>query len=291
MSITTVRDVTPPSRVALHRRASAAVFVSIALLSSCNGLFYYPDACIYSVPASMPAAVDDVMFPSRDGTRLHGWFLHARGERVGTVVYFHGNAQNLTSHVHFVEWLPARGFDVFVFDYRGYGKSAGVPSRAGVHLDGLAALAYVRSRGDVVRDRLLVFGQSLGGAVAVAALGDGGNEGVRGIAVDSTFASYIGMGNEVLGGTFLTWPFAWLLLSDAHSPVDAIANLAPMPLLVFASARDPVVPIGQGRALFAAAGEPKEFVEVPAYGHPIATEAPASRERLVEFFTACVGAR
>jgi fermentation-respiration switch protein FrsA (DUF1100 family) len=232
-----------------------------------------------------------VWFASGDGTRLHGWWLPAGGERLGTVVYFHGNAQNLTSHVGFVDWLPARGFDVFVFDYRGYGESAGTPSRGGIHLDALAALDHVRARPDAASDRLVVFGQSLGGAVALAALGDGGSAGVRGVAVDSTFASYVSMGNAALGGTFLTWPFAWLLLSDAHSPIDTVSELAPIPLLVVASPKDPVVPIAQGRALFAAAREPKAFVELAIPRHPAATECADGRERLVEFFTSCVRAR
>jgi fermentation-respiration switch protein FrsA (DUF1100 family) len=96
------------------------------------------------------------------------------------------------------------------------------------------------------------------------------------------------MGNEVLGGTFLTWPLAWLLLSDAHSPVDVVAKLAPTPLLVFASAKDPVVPIDQGRSLFEAAGEPKSFVSLSNAGHPVATESAAAREQLVDFFTTCL---
>lgn len=260
-------------------------------LASCNALFYHPDAHCYREANAMTAAVDEVTFASRDGTQLHGWFLHASTERLGTVVFFHGNAQNLTSHVGFVDWLPARGFDVFVFDYRGYGRSAGTPSRDGIHLDSLAALDHVRSRADVDCDRLLVFGQSLGGAVALAALGDWDREGLRGVAVDSTFASYIDMGNEVLGGTFFTWPLAWLLLTDAHRPVEAVARVAPTPLLVFASALDPVVPIDQGRALFAAAREPKQFVELPVAEHPVATARADGRERLVKFFTECLRRR
>lgn len=179
---------------------------------------------------------------------------------------------------------------MFVFDYRGYGESAGSPSRDGVFADAGAALDYVRARPDVDARRLLVFGQSLGGAIATAALGEHGTAGVRGFAVDSTFGSYIAMGNAVLGGTFLTWPFAWLLLSDAHAPEQSVANIAPVPMLFLHSTHDPVVPISQGRRLFDAAGEPKQFVELAEAGHTVATYTERGRAQLVAFFERCLAA-
>ena len=262
--------------------------LAVLALQGCNGLFYHPDAYAYRQLGAIRGG-EELVFASGDGTRLHAWFLPAqtKGKSKGTVVYFHGNAQNLTSHIAFADWLPAQGFDVFAFDYRGYGKSEGSPSRQGLHEDSIAALEYVRSRDDVDPDRLVVLAQSLGGACATAALGESGIK-VRGIALDSTFAHYISMGNEVLGGTFLTYPLVWLLLSNDHSPADVIANLAPTPILCVHSLDDPVVPIRQGRALYEAAGDPKAFVEVSARGHPIATTDNAARQRLLEFFTACL---
>ena len=258
----------------------------IVSLNGCNNLFYHPDAYPYRAVASIPGA-EELTFASRDGTKLHAWFLRARGKSKGTVVYFHGNAQNLTSHISFVDWLPGEGFNVFAFDYRGYGKSEGSVSRQGLHEDSLATLEYIRTREGVDANRLVVLAQSLGGACATAALGESGIQ-VRGVALDSTFAHYIAMGNVVLGGTFLTYPLAWLLLSNSHSPADAIANIAPTPILFFHSPQDPVVPISQGRALFEAAGDPKAFLEVPVRGHPVATTSSSARERLLQFFAACL---
>jgi len=252
----------------------------------CNGLFYHPDSHPYRSIEAIPGG-EELTFASADGTQLHAWFVRPKQKPKGTVIYFHGNAQNLTSHYSFVDWLPAEGYQVFAFDYRGYGKSAGRVSRQGLHEDSLAALDYVSKRADVDANRLLVFAASLGGACATAALGESGFK-VRGVALDSTFAHYIGMGNEVLGGTFLTYPLAWLLLSNSHSPADVIQNIAPTPILSFHSAQDPVVPIAQGRALYDAAKEPKAFVEVPVYGHPVATTRRAERERLLQFFTDCL---
>jgi fermentation-respiration switch protein FrsA (DUF1100 family) len=264
----------------------ALVLGVVALTPGCNGVFYQPDAHRYR---QLPPGAEDVWFASGDGTRLHGWFLPAQGKAKGTVVHVHGNAQNLTSHIGFVDWLPAQGLHLFVFDYRGYGESAGSPSRDGVFEDACAAFDYVRARADVDAARLVVFGQSLGGAIATAALGERGTKGVRGFAVDSTFGSYIAMGNAAIGGSCLTWPLAWLLLSDAHAPEDSVARIAPVPMLFLHSTHDPVVPLAEGRRLFDAAGEPKEFMELAQAGHTVAANTEEGRARLVQFFEQCLG--
>ncbi|MCI0651187.1 MAG: alpha/beta hydrolase [Planctomycetes bacterium] len=268
-------------------------------MNACNGLFYYPTRVAYSRPEEQPTRCEQVAFASGDGTRLHGWLLHPAGGAAaeGTVLFFHGNAQNLSSHVNFVNWMPIEGFRVFIFDYRGYGRSEGKPAREGIHQDCLAAIAYLRGRSDIDATRLLVFGQSLGGACGLAALGEGiaeqGEEfrrGIRGIAVESSFHSYRGIANTVLGGTFLTWPLVWCLIGNGHSPADSIERLASIPLLVIHGDADPVVPFSQGERLFRAAPEPKEFWRVPGGGHTAALceLGPVYRPRLLAFFRECL---
>jgi len=271
---------------------AVVVLLVVAHVIGCNGMFYLPDARIYSTPASFGVRCEDVYFDSADGTRLNGWYLHAddaSGPRLGTVVHFHGNAQNLTSHVYFAEWLTARGLDVFVFDYRGYGRSAGSPSRGGIHADAIAALDYVRSRPDVDAERIVVLGQSLGGAIALGALGEGDRSGVRAVAVDSTYLWYRDVANEAVGGTFLTYPLVWLLISNAHSPGHSIDRLAPIPIHVFHGDADRVVPMRCGRALFDAAPEPKTWTERAGGRHLETFHEPSpERELLVRFFHAAL---
>ncbi len=95
-----------------------------ALTLSCRGcvgkLFYYPDQEVHDLPARHGLKFEEVTFSSRDGTRLSGWFIPAVGTPQGTVIHFHGNAQNMTSHFGFVSWLPQAGFNLFVFDYRNH---------------------------------------------------------------------------------------------------------------------------------------------------------------------------
>ncbi len=188
---------------ATARRTGVLLMVLMALLATvrfgcANRFVYYPSREDYGTPADVGLRYEEVTFHSADGTALSGWFVPALGRAEGTVVQFHGNAQNMTAHFSYVSWLPQEGFNVFVFDYRGYGKSAGSPSREGVYEDCLAALGYVRSRPDVDPDRTLVLGQSLGGANAIAVLGSGGAPRVRAVAIDSSFYSYRLMARDVI---------------------------------------------------------------------------------------------
>jgi alpha-beta hydrolase superfamily lysophospholipase len=109
---------------------------------------------------------------------------------VGTVVYFHGNYGNLTYYFKQVSWLPAEGFNVFTFDYRGYGRSEGRPTRRGVYEDSVAALAYILKKPGIDHDNVFVFGQSLGGVNAMVALAKNDYPQIRAAAIEGAFDSY-----------------------------------------------------------------------------------------------------
>lgn len=262
------------------------LFCGVSYMVGCNRLFYYPTSREYRAPSDLDVPVEEVRFRSEDGTELHGWLLKPGEDRaaVGTVVHFHGNARNLTAHVGLVDWLAGRGFNVFLFDYRGYGKSDGSPKRSGVIADSKAALTYIRGREDIDSDRLLVLGQSLGGACALAALGEGSTEGVRAVAIDSSFLSYRNVANSVLGGTFLTKPLVWLTVTSDHDPEDSLAELEGIPLLFIHGDADGLVRISNGLELFEAAPEPKRFLKVPGARHLHAIEG-ETKDQLVKFFS------
>lgn len=120
------------------RLPSIFICVGILAMQGCaNRYFYFPDNVVYQTPDQHRLSYEDVRFKSRDGTELHGWFLPAVGSNVvGTIIHFHGNAQKMTAHFSFVSWLPQEGFNLFVFDCRGYGRVAG-RARATGHLRGL----------------------------------------------------------------------------------------------------------------------------------------------------------
>ncbi|GEM_PF-656265 len=219
---------------------------------------------------------------------LEADFGPAQTEEVrGTVVHFHGNAQNISTHIAAVWWLPRHGFRVFAFDYRGYGRSAGEPSFAGVHRDARAALEAVTEREAVQPEQLLILGQSLGASIAITALARWEGEEPAGIVAESAFASYRGIARDKLGALWLTWPFqyplSWLI-GDAYAPIDHVADLAPTPLLLVVDGDDRVIPPGHGERLYEAANEPRYLWRIEGARHSAALADDRVRYRLLQTF-------
>jgi fermentation-respiration switch protein FrsA (DUF1100 family) len=275
----------------IRRWWKAALCAVPLFLSGCvQSMFYYPDRVRYETPDALGLRYESVQFTSADGTRLSGWFIPAVGrqnprEAKGTVVHFHGNAQNMSSHWRFVSWLPKQDYNVFVFDYRGYGESEGKPEPKGVFEDANAALNCARSRGDVDPERLFVFGQSLGGTNAIAVVGSGNRAGVKAAAIESTFYSYSSIANDKMTG-------AGLLVSDDYAASKFIAAVSPIPLLLIHGTADAVIPHAHSQRLLADAREPKRLIEVPGAGHLEPMSAPrfgtTYQQALMDFFDASV---
>jgi len=258
--------------------------LALAFLTGCTNIFLQPDHVHRYLPTREEGNWQEVRFKSADGTNLLGiWFSARKTPSKGAIVHFHGNGENMTSHYLFVYWLAAKGYDVFTFDYRGYGGSEGKKSLSGSVEDGVAALRLARGRAGGASERLIVLGQSLGGALALAALDRDGGEGVRGVILDSTFASYRETARLKLGSVWLTWPFQYplsaLLISDRWAPKRLISRRKPVPLLALHAVGDPVVPYAQGRKLFDLAPEPKEFWKLDSQGHTEALYSRASQYR------------
>ena len=233
-------------------------------------VFYLPDDVTYYTPDELGLTYEEVFFENDEGQRLCGWFFPAEKQPArGTVIHFHGNAANISNHFVLCEWLIWRGFNVFVFDYRGYGKSEGSVTRAGTIRDGHAAVDYVLSRDDVDPQRVFAFGQSLGGAVATVVAAE--RPELRAVVLDSTFSSYRRIGSRHLQRTLMWRPLtdgiAKLGLSGDYEPIDYVARIAPRPLLIIASREDRICFWELGQELYEAAGEPKTFILTNESGH------------------------
>jgi fermentation-respiration switch protein FrsA (DUF1100 family) len=249
--------------------------------------FYYPvrGESTYT-PQSEGLAFEDVYFSSRDGTRLHGWFIPAVGESKGVVLHVHGNAGRLGNHLGAVSWLPRKHYGVFMFDYRSYGLSDSKRlSPKALMEDTQAALAWLRQRPDVASDKILVLGQSLGGNNSVAALtlpdenGKTGN--VAGVVLDSTFESYSAVASDHL-------PVAGWLLSNRYSADRHIRQLAPIPLLFLHGDQDMLISWKHSQRLFETALSPKQIRIVPGAGHMRVLDDPGTRQEVLRFFESCL---
>lgn len=248
--------------------------------------FYYPDDEHYDSPYRAGLDFEEVYFSSADGTRLWGWFIHAKDvdsphQAKGTVIHMHGNAQNMTAHWQLAEWVPLRGYNLFTFDYRGFGMSEGVPEPKGVFEDAVAALDYVRSRADIDVEKLFVFGQSLGGMLAIASA-SASPAGVCAVLAEAPVHSYAMSAKDKMPGMQLA-------LDDTWCAAGRVARLAPVPLLLLHSPSDSVVNYAHSIALLEEAGHPKRLVTIEGGSHIDAmTKRHGSRyqDLMMDFFEA-----
>ena len=245
-----------------------------------NQLFYLPTHDEPATPATWGQPFETIGFKSADGTPLSGWFIPGRGGKAtATVVFSHGNAGSMGHHLGFVIWLAEAGYNVLMYDYRGFGKSGGTVDRRGMINDVKAAFNYAGKRADVDASRLVSYGHSLGGAKSVTALGESPVKGLRGIVIDGAFASYQMMA-QVIGGQL-----GASLVTDELAPKDFVEKLSPVPLLVVHGTRDEVVPVSQGRQLFEGARQPKTMFEVKTgrHGDSLSRDHGAFRKRMLEW--------
>ena len=258
-----------------------------AVLTGCSTSFFQPSTSLYHTPGQFGLEYEPVEIRAADGTELFAWFLPARGKPSATVLYLHGNAENISTQFANVAWLPARGYNVLALDYRGYGGSAGSPTFAGVQLDIDAAMRALLARPDVDAQRIIVFGQSLGAALAVHYVAHSPyRSSVRAVVLDSPFSDYRGIVREKLAGFFLTWPFQWIArmtVENDYSPTASIEGIAPIPVLFIHGDDDLVVPPHHSQRLYERAREPKELWVLPDTGHIQAVRSREVRERLAHF--------
>lgn len=243
-----------------------------------NELFYLPTHDVPATPAKWGFKYEDVSFHSDDGTPLNGWFMPAKGKRAkGTIVFSHGNAGSVGHHLGFTMWLVEAGYNVFMYDYRGFGKSGGSVERRGMINDVKAAFTYIRKRNDIDQTRLVSFGHSLGGAKSITALSESPVLGLRAIIIDGTFASYRAMA-KVVGGQL-----GADLVTDELSPIGFVSKLPQVPFLVVHGTQDEVVPFSQGKALYEKAHEPKTMFVVKdgTHGNSLFRENGAYRKQLL----------
>ncbi|MFH0881139.1 MAG: alpha/beta hydrolase [Lentisphaerota bacterium] len=218
---------------------------------------FYPSREFTATPADFGLEFEDVLFVAEDGGLLHGWWIPC-ANAVGTMIYCHGNAGNISDRAWMMADLHRLGVNLFIFDYRGYGKSKGIPTEKGTYRDARAAYEVVRARyEDSEQPPIIVYGHSLGGAVAVQLACD---KPVRGLVVESTFSSTVDMGHFL----YPMLPVD-LLLHFRYDSISKIKNLR-IPKLFSHGRPDQTVPFELGKKLFEAACEPKQFVELPG-GH------------------------
>jgi len=256
----TSRASAPRSRLFLVAGSVAALYLAICLYFFLrqDALVFYPSPPPVRTPADAGLAHRELSIATADGERLHAWLIEARRDPAEeprsarpTVLYSHGNAGNVEHRIDVAATLAGLGCDVLLYDYRGYGKSSGRPSEAGVRADALAVHAHLVEQERVPPARIVLFGESLGGAVSIDLAT---RAPVGAVIVEDTFTSIPDLGAEI---------YPWLPIRLlARTRFDSAAKVARIgaPLLVIHSPDDRLVPLAHGRALIERAREPKTLL-------------------------------
>jgi fermentation-respiration switch protein FrsA (DUF1100 family) len=232
------------------------IFISGCLME--KQLIFHPDSHLDQTPRDIGLPFEDVFFTTSDGIRLNGWFVPYPDAAI-TLLWFHGNAGNISHRLENIKLLHDKvRVNVFIFDYRGYGRSEGTVSEKGTYLDGQAAIEHLRMRYAVETKNLVLFGRSLGAAVAteMASRTD-----ALALILETPFASIAEMARKI----FLFLPIGPFLKTkyDVVQKVRAIKS----PLLVLHGDRDEIVPLHQAKEVFDAAPQPKAFYTIIGANH------------------------
>ncbi|MCE9665620.1 alpha/beta hydrolase [Halomonas sp. M5N1S17] len=238
----------------------AAIYAIVVVLA-----WFFQDRLLYlphvgrehmATPADRGMAWEQVDLDTEDGLTLDAWWIPAENPR-GSLLFFHGNAGNISHRLESIRQFNRLGLSVLIVDYRGYGRSEGSPSEAGTARDARASWRWLVDEGGMSPDEIVLFGRSLGAAVAAElAAGLAPDVSPAAVVLESPFRSVPSLGQSLY--PFL--PVRWLANLDYDTETYVTRFTAP--LLVIHSREDEIIPFSQGEAVFEAASEPKEMLVI-----------------------------
>lgn len=234
------------------------ILLTLIGLGLLNGLMYlkqpsmtfFPAAALVETPRDWGLAYSDVWLTTDDGVRIHGWYIPREGSQKA-LLFLHGNGGNISHRRDSVGIFNRLGLNVLIIDYRGYGQSKGTPSEQGLYQDAMAAWRYLTTVKGFPESSVLIFGRSLGGAVAAQLAGQ---VNAGGVILESSFSSAV----EVANALFPV--LSRLVMLRYAFPAAEYIRSTPSPVLVLHSPEDELIPYATGRRLYEAAPEPKAFL-------------------------------
>lgn len=245
-------------------------------------LLYYPDMGgreLRATPADIGLEYESVNLKTEDGITIHGWYVPAGTPR-GTLLFFHGNAGNISHRLDSLQIFNHLGLSTFIIDYRGYGQSGGKATEEGTYRDAAAAWRYLTKQKNIDSRRIIVFGRSLGGAIAAHLAAE---HQPAGLIMESTFTSV----PDLAAGIYPVFPVR--LLSRFQYDARQAVKQVDCPVLIVHSPEDDIIPYRHGEALFAAAGEPKQFLEIRgSHNEGFLESGPLYYEGLEAFVDSCL---
>ncbi len=213
---------------------------------------YFPQRLFIDSPDNWGLQYEDIYFRTQDGKKLNGWLFTSNDGKI-TILFCHGNAGNISYRIYYAERFVEKGYNFFIFDYRGYGKSEGIPSQKGLLLDALSAYEWLTVERGINPEDVIIMGESLGAVIAIwlATRVD-----AMCLVAEAPFTSVADMAKEI----YRIRPPLWAL-HDKY-PAEKWIKKIKMPVLIFHSMDDEVVPFWMGQSIFKSAPEPKKFVTI-----------------------------
>jgi alpha-beta hydrolase superfamily lysophospholipase len=255
----------------------------LLIQSGCTSYIFYPMQEHVLKPDALGGIYEDIYVETTENIRLHGWKLFAEGETVGTLLFFHGNAENISTHFANVYWLTAHGYDVYLFDYRGYGQSGGEAELDPIIDDMQLLIGHVVDRLPV-NQKLIVMGQSLGASLSIYAVAHSGcRDRIAALVSVAAFSDYHDIAQDALAKSWLFWLFQWPLsktISNTYSPVESVDKVSPVPIYILHSQEDEIIDYYHAQRLYAAAVEQKQLIALTG-SHNVTFNLEANRQKLL----------
>jgi len=241
-------------------------------------------------PGNLGISYDDVFVETTTGSTIHGWMLRTALPQKGNVVFLHGNGENISTHVNSIAWITRFGYDVLIYDYEGYAKSTGSPSVAQEidNVDLMIDYAASHSKGPTI-----LYGQSLGGAIASSALTSPKTRAkVSLLVIESTFPNFRRIVQNKIADVWLGWPFQWPLswaFVSSRNPEDSFGQSPSVPVLIIHGKRDRIIPYDNALELLSDSEPTSALWTITDGGHTMALLCPDFRQELVNVFDSVAG--
>lgn len=263
-------------------------FLLIILLTGCTNYLFVPVKPFPLTPDKIDISYQDIFIDSSNGYRLHGWKLMAKRKTAGTILFFHGNGDNVSTQLPNTFWLTKEGYDVYVFDYSGYGRSEGWPTLGSTINDLDIMIKYVIS--ELPSDEnLIILGHSLGASMGIFSIAHSAYKNrIKALVTLAAFSDYHEVTQDVLSRNWLFWLFQWPLsytVDNSYRPLDSIGLITPVPVLIMHSKTDKLIDIYHAWRLFETARQPKQFIMIQG-DHNNIFSIIDNRKRLLDYLSA-----